>query len=632
MPNEVIFMSVDAWKRQYMDSNELPDDVGLVKDVDFCVREVNQDRREVTIAYSAESVDRDGDIIRQKGIDLKAYRKNPVVLFAHGSRFGPAEGQLPIARSMKLFRSEDNLKSFSIDRFTEADMNPLGDTVFRMLASSPAFLNAASIGFLPKKVEQRELDEDEQGLYWSAADFKKTEKLEHSIVPVPANADALRGAKSAGIDLVPIKKWAEGVLDAGENEPQMSRDHLEACYRLANNARATIQIPKIQGQEAEVVERGEVLNEDDKGTTPGNPSGFKKADEDTAWSAPTLSAFGVTGAFDDLSATRRSQIARHYAWAEKMPPDAFGQLKLPHHRANDAAVVLRGANAALAALNGARGGVNIPSDDKQPANTHLNAHRKQYGLEPIALKDMDEAEYARMLRMFAKEIAERGTSQETEARREDQLLDEIDREVGEIIASFAGADSTKEEDVAEETTEKVETAEVKEPEKAKGPPVLGTIEVKLNTKETKPGTEDVESKEAEEVFDVSAKETDDEDFDFPSIKDEKEAEADTTEVQLAEMRQAVRAMAELVKKLVGAIKVAGTPDTEKEPETKEEEPEADETKDGKGTEPVLFFVEDEPEPEKEEQSEEAKVGQLITETTAKAVVSAINEHAGRLPN
>lgn len=650
-------MDVESWKRQvFGDAKEegelwefdaeVVHDAVLFKDVETCVKEVNADRREVTIAYSAESIDRDGDIIRQKGIDLKAYRKNPIVLFAHGARWGPAEGQLPIARSMKLFRSDDGLKSFSVDRFVAADIHLLGDTVFRMLASSPAFLNAASIGFLPLKVEERELEDDEKERFWRAADFKKVEKLEHSIVPVPANSDALRGAKSAGIDIAPIKTWAEGILDkdALVKDPLLTREHLERCYQIANNNRKTFTVPEIGCGQDEVGQ----ADDKDKGSTPANPSGFTRADEGTSWSAPTLGAFGVTGSFEDLSISERRRIARHFAWAEQMPPTAFGQLKLPHHRASDAAVVLRGVNAALAALNGARGGVDIPSDDRQSANSHLNGHRKAFGQEPIALREMGADEARALLERFAREIAGHDAAACKECRgiRELAAMTAIDAEVGEIINSFDAlitckAESQKEEDVAEKTTttEEVPTRKVS----------LGTIEleadIKVSGQETaesvseaagravpnvEAGTESETETEVEpeggstdDVFDVDVKEADPESepelegFDFPSIKDEEMATGEPVEIQIAELRQGLRDMAGLVKRLVDVIKVAGSPETEPEP-----------VKQAEGEEAILMLA-DEP---KEEENPTEKVGRFIAEKTAEAVAGAVTRHTGRLPN
>ena len=82
-------------------------------------------------------------------------------------------------------------------------------------------------------------------------------------------------------------------------------------------------------------------------------------------------------------------------------------------------------------------------------------------------------------------------------------------------------------------------------------------------------------------------------------------------------------MTGLLKQVVGAIKVAGSPERE-EPETPVEEKDL-------GDEVVLLLADDEPEA-KEEPSPGNEVGRFIAEETAKAVTGAFNKHTGRLPN
>ena len=172
----------------------------------------------------------------------------------------------------------------------------------------------------------------------------------------------------------------------------------------------------------------------------------------------------------------------------------------------------------------------------------------------------------------------------------------INDEVNEIIVSFE-AEPVKEEDVAEETTTE-ETTETTE------------VEVKDQTPET--AAEATTKEEADEVFDVSATSLEPEGFDFPSIKDEEAATKDDHETQIAELRQGLRDVTALVKKLVDAIKLTGSPE-EPEPEGKEE---ADE---------VIFVLADEPE------EPLGKVERFITEETTKAVAGAVGRHTGRLP-
>ena len=51
----------------------------------------------------------------------------------------------------------------------------------------------------------------------------------------PANSEALVEAKSAGIDLGPVKTWAEQVLDTGFGPGSwITREHVEECWKKAN--------------------------------------------------------------------------------------------------------------------------------------------------------------------------------------------------------------------------------------------------------------------------------------------------------------------------------------------------------------------------------------------------------------
>lgn len=118
----------------------------------------------------------------------------------------------------------------------------------------------------------------------------------------------------------------------------------------------------------------------ERGVVPTDPEGYELA-EDRPWEAPTLGDF-TDRPWDELSREERVRIARHYAWAPQMPPERFSDLKLPHHDPRDGAVVWRGVAAAMAALMGARGGVDIPDSDWDKVYTHLARHYREFGREP----------------------------------------------------------------------------------------------------------------------------------------------------------------------------------------------------------------------------------------------------------
>lgn len=189
-------VDLEEWRRKASTGEAQPDAV-LRKEYAVRVKAEGGESRKVAIVISTKGLDRMGDTVDPLGIDVSNFEKNPVVLWAH-SHYIP-----PIARSVSLKASSKALRS--VAEFMPADLSPFADSVFQMLKGG--WLNAASIGFLPKR-GGFEYDPERGGF-----DFRKTELLEYSIVPVPANPQALVSAKSAGVPMAPLITWAEQVLE-----------------------------------------------------------------------------------------------------------------------------------------------------------------------------------------------------------------------------------------------------------------------------------------------------------------------------------------------------------------------------------------------------------------------------------
>lgn len=135
---------------------------------------------------STESPDRDGDVILASGGDLTNFSKNPVVLYAHNY------WDLPVAKAIEV----EKLAGAGVRarfQFPEWGESEQADTVRRLWAGG--FLNATSIGFIPVKWEPRKSPDGEKLARGQM--ITEWELLEFSIVPVPANQDALRLAAKA---------------------------------------------------------------------------------------------------------------------------------------------------------------------------------------------------------------------------------------------------------------------------------------------------------------------------------------------------------------------------------------------------------------------------------------------------
>lgn len=121
----------------------------------------------------------------------------------------------------------------------------------------------------------------------------------------------------------------------------------------------------------------------------------EKAPEDTPWEAPDLEDF-TDKSWDELSDQEKRRIAGHYAWAAEMPPSKFGDLKLPHHRPSDGAVVWAGVVAAAQRLDQA----DIPSEDLPRVRDHLASHYHQFGRRA----PWEESDAQDRLRLLALEL------------------------------------------------------------------------------------------------------------------------------------------------------------------------------------------------------------------------------------
>lgn len=159
--------------------------------------------------------DRDGERIDVKGLDIKNFKKNPVLMFGHNHQI------LPVGKATKIKVEGDKLTfepEFSAATQHARDVSALWEE---------GVLNAVSVGFIPQERDGNV--------------FTKSELLEISVVNVPANPNALAQAKSKGLNVdlldkeVPasrnldsfpetkawdgaaaikrLKKWADGNFD-----------------------------------------------------------------------------------------------------------------------------------------------------------------------------------------------------------------------------------------------------------------------------------------------------------------------------------------------------------------------------------------------------------------------------------
>jgi len=194
---------------------------------------------------STSLVDRGRDVIAQDGWRLDNYNKaGRGVLWAHDSSLPPIArfasvgvgavggGQALVGRGLE---------------FAELDSYPLSKTVAALVKGG--FLKTGSVGFLPVRFA---FNAERGGM-----DFYEQELLEFSIVPVPANPDALARAKASGIGLDNLTTWVESALDS--ESTRLPRGLLEEVWREVAPPKVTVDLAPVRAELAALCLRVEAL-------------------------------------------------------------------------------------------------------------------------------------------------------------------------------------------------------------------------------------------------------------------------------------------------------------------------------------------------------------------------------------
>jgi len=142
---------------------------------------------------STSSVDRQGDSIDQSGWELDNYKKNPVILFAHDY------SQLPIGKAIEIKQTETTLE-IKI-QFASEKANPKAQQVKQLV--DDGMLSTLSVGFIQKERNGNIIT--------------RAELLEISVVPVPANQEALRLAYK-GLDESLVKSLEDCLVKELEED------------------------------------------------------------------------------------------------------------------------------------------------------------------------------------------------------------------------------------------------------------------------------------------------------------------------------------------------------------------------------------------------------------------------------
>ena len=243
--------------------------------------------------------------------------------------------QPPVGKGVSVVKGDKTL-SFMI-KFARADEYPFADTVYKLYLGG--YLRATSVGFADKKREPILAKPDPaQGGFQAQTGWRYLEQelYELSAVPVPANPNAVMMAVQKGI----VSK---------EEADQVSKS-------LEVETKSVIPFKK-----------------------------FPTDDPGAAWDGPA-----------EIRAADVAALKVICCWFDETAPEVKNSYKLPHHRAESKNVVWAGVTAAMGALLGARGGVDVPEGDRKGIYGHLSKHYAQFEKTPPEFKAYGEADLVRI--------------------------------------------------------------------------------------------------------------------------------------------------------------------------------------------------------------------------------------------
>lgn len=176
--------------------------------------------RMATFTMSTEEEDRYGDIVRQAGIDMTEFLKNPIALWGH-SHYNTPLGVWEDVKTVngRPKRTEGTLKFADEGEFEDVDK------IARLVQLG--IYRACSIGFMAIDYD---IITDESG-HWKGLDFIASELTECSVVAVGANAGAL--VKAAVMDKKFVVDELEDILDNWAKTADgliVPRDQFEKVY------------------------------------------------------------------------------------------------------------------------------------------------------------------------------------------------------------------------------------------------------------------------------------------------------------------------------------------------------------------------------------------------------------------
>lgn len=297
------------------------------------IREFREDEDVVVHTITTEDVDRYNTVVLARGLNIENYQKNPVVLDSHNSK----SIYNVIGKAIWIKIRNDGRGIIQATKLANTEKGKEAKYLVKN-----GYVKASSIGFIPLEREMR----------GDITVFTKSELVEVSFVPVPGNPNALvyeEQLRTLGWELEVEKIWDDYLI---------------------------------------------------RGVVRFKP--YPTLPEDRTWNGDEarkrLAKWASSDGSGDKDKIDFKKYKEGFAWFDSKKPDNLGSYKLPHHDIDDGEIKTHwlGTRAAMGALFGARGGVDIPTSDRKGVYRHLVGHYKQFDKEPPEFREYSEFELIKL--------------------------------------------------------------------------------------------------------------------------------------------------------------------------------------------------------------------------------------------
>lgn len=327
------------------------------------------DQKVFSAIASTDALDRDREVLIPKGVITDQFMKNPVMLRIHDYR------HVPVGKVLGIEVDEKQVKFDFV--FTDDEEGKSLQNLYEK-----GFMSAFSVGFYPKAM----VDVDEntppqinlevangESVTFDLTKYKlpprrvisQWELLEISPVPVPSNPEALLLRMKDEV----VRKFM-GTGQHSKAEQQLLEE------RLGDELEDLMQRLKTFSDECEEVELHSAI--------PSHSTPIKQGSWDGGAARTSLARWASSDGSGDKEQMNWGKYGRGFAWVDSEKADNFTSYKLPHHTISDGELVAvwRGITAAMAALMGARGGVDLGGEDGRAVYNHLARHYRDADKEP----------------------------------------------------------------------------------------------------------------------------------------------------------------------------------------------------------------------------------------------------------